>query len=154
MQAQIVRLEPLRIAFARAVSAEPEHDAFKILTTWAQAQGLADREGYRVFGFNNPNPTPHDPVYGYEVWMTAGPEVQPKGGPVGIKEFAGGLYAVAHIKPRSGDDIPKGWHELHQWVVNSGYRHGNHQWLEEHIGRLGQSWEDGVEMDLYYPLAE
>jgi AraC family transcriptional regulator len=152
MEVRIERLGPLHVAAARAVSEQPEHDAFNVLTEWAKAKGLADQEGYRVFGFDNPSPTPGNPVYGYEVWMTAGPEVKPEG-QIRVKDFPGGLYAVARIKPRSGDEIPLGWQALHRWVVGAGHRHGRHQWLEEHLAPLGVPWDE-LEMDLYYPLAE
>ncbi|MCL6432024.1 MAG: GyrI-like domain-containing protein [Anaerolineae bacterium] len=152
MEMRIVRLGALHVAAARAIGAEPEADAFRILVDWARSRGLLGREGYRVFGFNNPSPTPGSPVYGYEVWMTVGPEVRPDG-PVQIKDFAGGLYAVARIRPRSGDDISRGWEELHRCVAGAGRCHGSHQWLEEHIGPLGAPLEE-CEMDLYYPLAE
>jgi AraC family transcriptional regulator len=152
VQVRIVRLEPLRVACARAISSSPERDAWSILTEWARSKGLAGQEGYRLFGFNNPSPTPGNPVYGYEVWMTAGPEVEPEDS-IGVRAFAGGLYAVTRIRPRSGEEISPTWHALHRWVVAAGHRHGSHQWLEEHLGPLGASW-GSFEMDLYYPLAE
>ena len=53
-----------------------------------QAKGV-DVEKARFFGFNNPNPSPGSPNYGYEQWLTVGPEVQAEGGIV-IKEIPPG----------------------------------------------------------------
>ena len=152
MQVRIVLLEPLRVAYARAISTDPETDAWNKLTAWARPRGLVDPGNHRFFGFNNPSPTPGSPVCGYEVWVTVGPEVRPEGG-IGIKEFGGGLYAVARCRPRRPEDIPQSWQALRRWAVSSGRRHGRHQWLEEHLGQLGEPW-DNIEMDLYYPLDE
>lgn len=159
MEVRIVRLGPLRVASARAVSQDPEDDAWAMLVAWAKPRGLLEPHGQRFFGFDNPLPTPSNPVYGYEVWITVGPEVQPEDG-IRIKGFGGGLYAVAHCPQGDPHEVvPRTWMELHEWAVSSGHQHGSHQWLEEHIGDLEHIADEGamtsgrVTLDLYYPLA-
>lgn len=34
-----------------------------------------------------------------------------------------------------GNDIPVAWQRLNEWVQNSKYQAGSHQWLEEHKPR-------------------
>jgi hypothetical protein len=92
---RLVKLEPLRVASVHGFGQSPEDEAWQKLMAWAKPKGyLDDKEHHRIFGFNNPNPSPGSPNYGYEFWMVVGPEVQPEG-EVEIKEFPGGLYAVA-----------------------------------------------------------
>lgn len=73
-----------------------------------------------------------------------------------ILTFAGGLYAVVRIEvTQPWDDIPRAWQSLVRWMENSKYRHGRHQWLEEHIGRLEEmGGEKRFTLDLHLPIAE
>ena len=78
--------------------ASPEELAWGTLLEWARASGLLDAElAPHFFGFNNPNPSAGNPNYGYEQWITVGPDVADGAG-VTIKEFPGGLYAVARCE--------------------------------------------------------
>ncbi len=152
-QVRIVRLEPTRVASVHGFGTSPEDQAWEKLAAWAKPKGF-DLKGHRIFGFNNPNPTPASPNYGYEFWMTVGPEVQPEG-EVEIKDFPGGLYAVTRceVKNAPGDTIPACWSQFVLWRENSPYQMGTHQWLEEHIGQdtsLDSNWD----LDLYMPIAE
>lgn len=155
LDVRIVKLEPLRVASAYAFGEHPEGAAWAKLEAWARPKGyLDDLAHHRVFGFNNPNPSPSSPNYGYEFWMVVGPEVKPEDD-VSIKTLEGGLYAVSRI-PAIDDpeaDIPAAWKALYRWYEESRYGMGRHQWLEEHIEREGgapHSWT----LDLYLPIAE
>ncbi len=152
---QIVRLEPMRVASFHAFGREPEHAAWQKLATWAESMGyLADEETHPIFGFNNPNPSPGSPNYGYEFWMALGPEVESTAD-VPVKEFPGGLYAVTRCQVNNmpGDTIPAGWQQLVAWREESPYSMGNHQWLEKHIS-LGDLRKGEFDLDLYMPIAE
>lgn len=147
LDVRIVKLEPMRVASAYGFGASPEEKAWDNLLTWARAKGFL-KEGARFFGFNNPNPSPGSPNYGYEQWMTVGPEVQPEGA-VRIVDFYGGLYAVARCKlPHIGE----AWRQLVEWCEDSG-----HTWimtiqcLEESITPPDTPFDDVV-MDLYLPI--
>ncbi len=68
LDVRIEELEPMRVASVRAVSENPEHDAWEKLKSWADAKGyLENVEEHPIFGFNNPNP---------EVWMSLSNWVQ------------------------------------------------------------------------------
>ena len=152
MDVRIVRLEPMRAAYARAMGEQPEHDAWQKLVAWAEPKGLTDRTAHRLFGFNSPNPSRAGRVYGYEIWITVGPEVALEGG-IGSRQFRGGLYAVAACAISGAQpDIHGTWMRLRAWVAASPYRRASHQWLEEHVTRPGGPWEL-ARLDLYYPIA-
>ena len=150
LEVRIIKLEPMRMASAHAYSSTPEHDALNKLIAWAKPKGLFDDpEQHRIFGFNNPDPSPGSPNYGYEFWISVGPEVEPEG-EVEIKEFAGGLYAVTRCK--GVENIGQTWKQLASWVEDSKYRWAPHQWLEEHIS--GVDSPEGLVLDLCFPIAE
>jgi AraC family transcriptional regulator len=153
LDVRIVKLEPMRVASAHAYSASPEHGAMEKLIAWAKPKGLLENPGkHRVFGFNNPDPSPGSPNYGYEFWIVVGPDVEPEG-EIKIKDFSGGLYAVTRCEVKNPwEDIPTTWRRLAAWRENSKYRGANNQWLEEHLSPLGSS--DEFVLDLYLPIAE
>ena len=151
IQVRMVTLEPLHVVAAHAYSASPEVEAWKKLVDWAKPKGLLDPAGApRIFGFNNPDPSPGSPNYGYEFWLTVDPQVSSEG-EFERKEFAGGLYAVTRCQ--GIPNIGPTWKRLVAWRENSPYRMACHQWLEEHIGALipGQLGDD-LTLDLYMPV--
>ena len=146
---QVVKLTPMRVASAWAFGPQPEEQAWQILQEWAQARHLL-HEDTRIFGFNNPNPAPGSPNYGYEYWLEVDAEVEPAAGDnVRIVHCAGGLYAVIEVDV-AGDlnvTIPAAWQELDRQVAASAYHTGTHQWLEQHTPA-------GVPFAFYYPIVE
>ena len=152
LEVNIVKLEPLRFVSAYGFGMEPELEAMEKLLAWAKPKGMLDNpEEHRIFGFNNPNPSHGSPNYGYEFWITVGPEVEPEGD-VRIGDFQGGLYAVTRCK--GVEKITEAWNELCKWVVNSRYNLAGHQWLEAHIGSFPAESLDEMVLDLYAPIAE
>jgi len=147
---RIVRLEPQRVAAALGFGAGPEHQGWEKLFAWIQRQGITDLKAHRFFGFNNPNPSPGSPNYGYEQWMTVGPEAKGDGD-VTIKTVPGGLYAVMHCQGIPNHQI---WGVLMKWRDQSTYRAAHHQWLEECLTPDRPSDEAKWEFDLYWPVAE
>jgi DNA gyrase inhibitor GyrI len=157
-QVRIVKLERIHVASLHGFGKEPEHLAWEKLITWAKPKGyLDDLQNHRIFGFNNPNPSPGSPNYGYEFWMVVDLDEKPEG-EAEIKDFAGGLYAVSRCEIRGdpGRDIPEAWQKLVHWRENSQYRQGRHQWLEEHVSpEAGEGMETPAgkfELDLYLPI--
>jgi DNA gyrase inhibitor GyrI len=151
LNVRIVRLAPMRVASAYGFGASPEGVAWRTLLDWAKAGELLEVEpAPRFFGFNNPNPSSGNPNYGYEQWMTVGPDVAGSGG-VTIKEFAGGLYAVARCENLLM--ITDNWQRLATWCEGSPYAMGLHQWLEECFTPDAARLEEYV-FDLYLPIAE
>ncbi|MBN1641409.1 MAG: GyrI-like domain-containing protein [Anaerolineae bacterium] len=150
LEVRIVELPPMRVARVHAYSATPEHDAWKKLIAWAQPRGLlADRQAFRIFGFNNPDPSPGSPNYGYEFWISVGPETEIDGD-AEARSFRGGLYAVT--RSVGVDAIGPTWKRLVTWGEDSPYKHGSHQWLEEHLGPVDAP-EGELTLDLYMPVA-
>ena len=147
LDVRIVKLEPMRVASAYGFGTSPEEEAQGKLFTWARAKDLLN-DDVRFFGFNNPNPSPGSPNYGYEQWMTVGQDVQPEGD-IRIQDFAGGLYVVTRCKLTN---IGPAWRQLVEWCEDS-----EHTWimtiqcLEEGITPLDTPFEDVV-MDLYLPI--
>ena len=152
LDVRVIRLEPMRVASVQAFGASPEADAWEKLMAWAGSRGLFDGpEQHRIFGFNNPDPSPGSPNYGYEFWITVDASVE-SGGEATVKEFSGGLYAVTRCE--GVDAIGPSWKQLGIWREDSKYRDGTHQWLEEHIGPPVGTLQDMDEllMDFYYPI--
>ncbi len=148
-EVRIVTLEAMRVASAYGFGEQPELQAWNTLLTWVKDQGI-NLEEQRFFGFNNPNPTPSSPNYGYEQWITFGPEVKSAEG-IEIKEFPGGLYAVARCEGLQ--HIGDVWKQLVVWREDSKYQEAHHQWLEECFTPEAERLEDYV-FDLYAPIAE
>jgi DNA gyrase inhibitor GyrI len=153
LSVRIIRLEPMRIARTLAFGEEPESLAWNKLLEWARSQGLVDGlQKPRFFGFDNPRPSTRRSPYGYEVWMTVGPEVEPDveiG--IGISDFPGGLFAVTRYDGREGQDLKKAWEELVAWVGKSPYRLTRGRWLEEVVNLSGLPQKDLI-LDLYLPV--
>lgn len=145
----VVTLGPMRVARVYGFGASPEAIAGGRLTEWAGARGLLDG-AHRIFGFNNPSPGPGSPNYGYEMWLEVGPDTVTEGG-VEIQTFDGGRYGV--MRCCGVDSIEASWVKLNAWRENAGYRLGQHQWLEEHIGPFPATPEN-LTLDLYIPLTE
>jgi DNA gyrase inhibitor GyrI len=154
LEVRIVTLPPMRVACVNGFGPSPEDEAFSKMTAWAKAHDLLEKP-YRVFGYNNPDPTPGSPNYGYDVWITVAESLKADG-EARIIDFPGGLYAVTRCEVRNpGKDIPATWQKLVRWREASRYHHGRHQWLEEHIGPLVAVTPDGnFTLDLYLPISE
>jgi effector-binding domain-containing protein len=150
-QVRIVEMEPMRVASALGYGASPELQAWEKILAFAESKGL-DRETARFFGFNNPNPSPGSPNYGYEQWMTVGPDVEGEG-EVTIKEIPARRYAVAHCEGLS--TIGFVWGQLVTWFEDSPYKKPPHwhQCLEELLTSPDVPFEEYV-FDLYLPIAE
>jgi DNA gyrase inhibitor GyrI len=152
LQVRIARLEPMRVASVHGFGEGPEQQAWAKLTAWAGPKGLFDDpEQHRIFGFNNPNPSPGSPNYGYEFWIAVGPDVESEG-EVKVKDFAGGLYAVARCQ--GAENITPTWKRLVAWLEDSPHKRAHHQWLEEHLGPVNTPLdENALLLDLYAPIA-
>ena len=154
LDVRIVSLPPMRVACINGFGAEPEGMAFGKMKVWAEGHNLLEKP-HRLFGYNNPDPSPGSPNYGYDVWMSVDDSVQAEG-EARLIDFPGGLYAVTRIDVKEpGNEIPATWQKLVKWMENSKYHHGRHQWLEEHIGALGDMGSDQpFTLDLHLPIAE
>ncbi|MFW9831136.1 MAG: effector binding domain-containing protein [Candidatus Thorarchaeota archaeon] len=124
---QVVELEPMRVASARAFSETPENDAWIKLRAWAEPQGLLeDLIQHPVFGFNNPDPSPGQKEYGYEFWIRMGAHFKGEG-EIEAKDYDGGLFAVTTCRlwEEMHSDFGKehgfleSWKKLIDWIILS-----------------------------------
>ena len=154
MDVHIVTLQPMRVASAYGFGTNPEEQAWQKLEAWAKQKGLfSDRETHPVYGFNNPNPAPGSPKYGYEFWMKVDPTFEPSGD-IRIVEFVGGTYAVARCNTQ-GDPatrMPAAWQALAAWCKQNNHRFGRHQALENIVS--GADNPAQLVVDLYCPIVE
>jgi DNA gyrase inhibitor GyrI len=147
---KIVKLEPIRVICFNGFGEGPEGQALEKLYAWATAHGKSGR----VFGYNNPNPAPGSPNYGYDAWMVVDESVGAEG-EARIIDFPGGMYAVKRCPvTEPWNDIPGTWQKLVRWRENSRYREASHQWLEEHIAPVGEAGENSFTLDLFLPIKE
>jgi DNA gyrase inhibitor GyrI len=147
---RIITLEPMRVASAHGFGTEPEGIAWDKILAFVAEKGLKEVQGTRYFGFNNPNPAPGSPNYGYEQWVTVAPDVEATTD-VEIKAFTGGLYAVLRCK--GVEQIGQAWQQLTGWAENSNYQRSHHQWLEE-VLTPPPTPENEFVFDLYMPIAK
>jgi effector-binding domain-containing protein len=151
LKVRTVELEPMRVAYALGFGTSPEFEAWDKILAFGRSKGLLeDPDEARFFGFNNPDPSPGSPNYGYEQWMVVGDDVDPEGD-VKIKEFSGGLYAVTQFK--GIENIGEVWKQLVRWQEDSQYKVGHHQWLEELLTPVDAPPEEYV-FDLWLPIVE
>lgn len=151
IEVRIVQLEAMRVASTHAYGPSPEHAAWDKMQAWAEPKGLLmNWEPLEIYGFNNPSPSPGSPNYGYEFWLAVEPRVEPEG-KVEIKDFNGGLYAVARCQ--GTESLGRTWQRLVVWVESSRYQTAHHQWLEKHLTPMDLP-EDQFIFDLYLPVAE
>jgi DNA gyrase inhibitor GyrI len=155
LNVRIIHLEPMRVASVLGYGSEPENAAWEKLVAWARPRGMMkDKTEHRIFGFNNPNPSPGSPNYGYEFWITVDPDVEVKPGEeVEIKEIPGGDYAIyrCEVEGRPYETIPAAWKELVLWLEDSPYEGTGDLCLEEHLSK-GESQEGDWDLDLYLPI--
>jgi len=160
---KIIQLEPMRVATTLGFGTTPEIIAWNKIISYAKMYNyLDDLKSHRFFGFNNPSPSPGSPNYGYEQWMTVGPEAQADKD-ISILDFAGGTYAVARCEGL--ENIGTVWQNLVAWHEDSQYLKppNYYQCLEEVLnpevfitteGHFNDS-EDAhrqVRFDLYLPV--
>ncbi len=151
LKVKIVQLDRMRVISTYGFGPEPEGIAWEKLLSWAKEKGLNLSE-HRFFGFNNPNPSPGSPNYGYEQWMTVGTDVEPEGD-LRVQDFEGGLFAVARCE--GVENIGRTWKELVHWHEDSKYKKPNNWFLclEECVSPADGPIEELV-LDLYLPIVE
>ena len=108
---------------------------------------MDEKSGTKIFGFNNPNPTPGKEEYGYEVWITVNGMDDTGDDRIKIKKFAGGKYALLSTNVKEVGDA---WKKFGEWVKESEYDYGTHQWLEEMVS-FNETEED-IGLTLYMPI--
>ncbi len=152
-EVRLVTLPPMWVASSYGFGAEPEGIAWQKMYQFMRQHHFWDAmEKQRFFGFNNPDPTPGSPNYGYEQWLVV-PEGTQADGNVEIKHFAGGLYAVA--RSNGIPNIFATWQKLAAWREDSPHHSASHQWLEAWVNPAKADMAvDLMQMDCYLPIAD
>lgn len=162
LEVRIVNLEPMRVAYALGYGESPEEIAWDKIIKWARSKGmLSDLKALSFFGFNNPNPSPGSPNYGYEQWIVIDRDVEAEGD-IKTKDFPGGLFAVTRCQLSNIGEV---WKKLVIWQEDSNYKMGNLQCLEEALNPelfitsegmlpIDESMFDQFSLDLYLSVAE
>jgi effector-binding domain-containing protein len=150
LEVRIVRLEPSRVASAYGFGPSPEALAFEKMNTFLRSKDWRWGGDHPGFGFNNPNPSPGSPNYGYELWLPVSPEVSAEG-EITIKDFPGGLYAVTRFEGLSR--IGQVWMALVAWREDSPYRCTDGVCLE-HLLNPDEPDVEKYLFDLYLPVED
>lgn len=148
---RIVDMGPMRVASVLGFGESPEPQSSQKMLAFMESKGLRFSD-VRWFGFNNPDPTPGSPNYGYETWITVGPEIEAEGEVV-IKEIPTRRYAVTGFVGL--ENIGRVWQELVLWFEDSPYNKPPH-WHEclENLLVHPDTPYDEYAFDLYLPIAE
>ena len=118
----IVTLPPMRVASALGFGNEPENQASRMIHEFAKKAGIElDFNKIRLYGFDNPSPSPGSPNYGYEFWLPVDESVEAID-PIQIKHFEGGTFATTRFTGLS--NIGRVWGELVAWIENSPHAFG------------------------------
>ena len=119
---KIVDLPAMRVASALGFGTEPELQASKMIHAFAEKAGIElDFNKIRMYGFDNPSPSPGSPHYGYEFWLPVDDLVEALA-PIQIKQFPGGTFATTRCTGLP--NIGRVWKELIAWVEDSPYAFG------------------------------
>lgn len=148
---QIVTLPPMRVASALGFGKEPELQASTMIHEFAKKAGIKlDFNTTRLYGFDNPSPSPGSPNYGYEFWLPIDESIEAID-PIKIKQFPGGQFATTRFTGLSR--IGRVWGDLVAWVENSTYALGPtcNQCLEKNDTPFEQNPEKWT-FDLYLPV--
>ena len=107
---RVLYIPPCVVASIQYKGESPEEHAGDLLDAFIREVGLYElKPDAKVYGFNNPDPSPDAPTYGYEFWVSIPESLEVKA-PFTKKYFEGGLYA-AHM-------ITLGNFHEWQWLIN------------------------------------
>ncbi len=149
----IVELPAMRVASALGFGTEPEMQASNMIHEFAKKAGIElDFTKIRMYGFDNPCPSPGSPNYGYEFWLPVDESVEAIT-PIEIKAFEGGMFATTRFTGLS--HIGQAWKQLVAWIENSSYEFGPKycHGLEKNDTPLEQDPEKWT-FDLYLPVVQ
>ena len=156
LKVNIVTLPPMRVICFNGFGPSPEGLAFDKARAWLKTNGMwEDGKERRFFGYNNPDPSPGSPNYGYDVWVTVDEGVQASGDGR-IIDFPGGMYAVTRVDAGpQGQGIYETWQALAAWVEHSKYKaeYCSRPCLEESPDPF-KGDPNGFAIELYEPIRE
>ena len=119
---RIIDMPTMRVASALGYGEHPEDLASQKISRFAAGLGLKPGDpDYRTFGFNNPDPSPGSPNYGYEMWLVLDPEAPAPEvlEEISVKDIPPSKYAVTRFTGLQ--NIGRTWRELVAWFEDSPY---------------------------------
>jgi DNA gyrase inhibitor GyrI len=141
-------LPAYRVACFSGFGPEPEMIAWGKLVEWSQKHDMLPlKPETRIFGFNNPDPSPGSPNYGYNFWITLPEKLLVDDAE--ILNYPGGYYAITPCA--KVENIFGTWQQFNKWLEQSPYVYGKHQWLEE-VFLNDNNPEEFDHFDLFLPL--
>jgi len=161
LNVRLVQLPAMTVAAFHYIGTEPEDHAQAMAAAFIRESRLWDvKPDSRMFGFNHPNPTPEQPVYGYEYWITI-PEDMEVPAPGVKKTMPGGLYAAHCMEFPNFHE----WQWLNDWAENNPEWQGRFEGpeimfglLEEHLNWVWAAAHDAMDagitrkLDLLLPI--
>lgn len=160
---RLVLLPECTVAAYHYIGENPEEKVGNTMDKFVRESKLYEKKpDARLFGFNHPNPSPTNEVYGYEDYVTI-PDDMEVPAPLVKKKMKGGLYAALTI------DFPnfQEWELLTDWVNKNEIYTADYSelgeeimggCLEEHLNWVYASsmgWpENGIDgqLDLLLPI--
>jgi hypothetical protein len=152
-QVRIVKFPAMTVASFQNEGEAPELVSLKAARNLISANALDKRDGFRVFGFNNPYPSESNPIYGYEVWVTIPEDFEV---PEGFNKFhvSDGLYASI---PTMISDMGENYPRMSEWLENNEdyVQDTSRIWLEEVLDTdffMTSENMDIKQMDILVPI--
>jgi len=131
LEVRYVTLPDMTVASAIGFGKEPENQAAVMMNEFTAKLGFSPGSpDHPSYGFNNPNPSPGQEEYGYELWCRVDPDTKAEP-PIEIKKIPGARYAVTRFTGLP--NIGSAWKQLAAWVKD---HHGDtppctiQYWLE------------------------
>ncbi len=152
---KIMLLKPfdkMRLVSYTYKSDDPEEQTLQHIMKYAKHEGLG--KGFRIFGFSPKNSISKDGTYSYTVAVTVDEDHVIKDAAFKEMSLDGLSYAVASA---NSANVVLIWEKFRNWLRNSNYSMGEHQYLEEHLSCTRWREEnpmDLVEFNIYMPIKE
>lgn len=152
-QVRIVEMKDQKVALAHGTGkeiGEPEEEAWDKLMRWIKEEDvLEEKDGFQLFGRNNPPPTEENEEYGYDQMVTLYNNYESTEN-IEITEIEGGSFAVTRFK--NLENIVEKWQELYEWVQNNDeYEIAGHG-LEELLSSPEELVPEKMIFDLWLPI--
>lgn len=154
MKVEVKELPAYRVAYVSSKRGYEEaaiHDAYETLMRWAGPRGLCG-PNTKVIGasYDNPEITVMAKCR-YDACISIGEDVKAEG-PVSVKRFPGGKYAVYRYRGRP-QDLGKVFQQfLGEWFPSSGYQPGDAPCLEFYYNDPDQDPKGEATADICIPV--
>ncbi len=152
LKVEIVKMPDTKVIAVQVIGTEPETKAWQKMEAWLKEHNF-NKEELKIYGFNNPNPTPGKEEYGYEFYVPTNLNLE-EDDTIKIKEMKGGTFAVTECLVKGDfEQITRSWKELIGWVKDHPDYEFEADYCYEHHPDPNASPEDFI-LNLYLPVVE